>query len=368
LLDIARRVFGRDVRNRQTHLRQNTHASTLAQPMRALVVTNMYPTAARPALGRFVHDQVEALRRIDGVEVELFAFPPGLRSYPRAAFTLRRRFGDERFDVVHAHFGLTAWPALALRGAPHVVTFHGTDLAHRRSGRLSRAVLRFVDLAATVSASLARERIAGVGVRRRVAVLPCGVDLERFRPLPRTEARTQLGLDPDRPCLLFPADPARAEKRFERARALAGDVPLLTLGDVHPDEVPLWVNAANAVLVPSEREGFGLAALEALACDVPVLATPVGVAPLALDGIAGAYCGAFDERAWGDVLLPHLAEADPRVEGRARAALFSAQRMAERVVVAWHAVAAESSGTGRTRGYTRRRGAFRAGNSASSHR
>jgi len=333
--------------------------------MRALVVTNMWPTDARPALGRFVHDQVEALRRIEGVEVEVFAFAPGLRSYPRAARELRRRYRGEHFDVIHAHFGLTAWPALALRGAPHVVTFHGTDLAHPRSGRLSRAALPFVDLAATVSASLARERLAGAGTRRRVAVLPCGVDLERFRPLPRAEARARLGLDPDAPCLLFPADPGRAEKRFDRARAVAGDVPLLTLGDVHPDEVPLWVNAANAVLVPSEREGFGLAVLEALACDVPVLATSAGIAPLALEGIAGAHCSAFDEQAWRSALAPHLAVANPRVAGRARAALFSAERMAERVLVAWRAIAAESGETGRAHGYTRRRGAVRAGNSAS---
>ncbi|HEX7292788.1 MAG TPA: glycosyltransferase family 4 protein [Conexibacter sp.] len=336
--------------------------------MRALVVTNMWPTSARPALGRFVLDQVEALRRIDGVDVELFAFPPGVRSYPRAARDLRRRWGGERFDVIHAHFGLTAWPALALRGAPHVVTFHGTDLAHPRSGRLSRAALRLVDLAATVSASLARERLPGAGTRRRVAVLPCGVDLRRFRPLPRAEARARLGLDPDAPCLLFPADPARAEKRFDRARAAAGEVPLLTLGDVHPDEVPLWVNAANAVLVPSEREGFGLAVLEALACDVPVLATPVGIAPLALDGIAGAHCGAFEPDAWRRALAPHLADADARVAGRARAELFSAERMAERVVVAWRGIAAESRGMSGSRGYTRRRGAVRAGNSASPDR
>ncbi|HEX4807030.1 MAG TPA: glycosyltransferase [Conexibacter sp.] len=336
--------------------------------MRALVVTNMHPTAARPALGRFVADQVAALRRVDGVEVELFAFPPGLRSYPRAARALRRRYRGERFDVVHAHFGLTAWPALALRGAPHAVTFHGTDLAHPRSGRLSRAALRFVDLAATVSASLARERIAGAGVRRRVAVLPCGVDLTRFRPLPRAEARARLGLDPDAPCLLFPADPTRREKRADRARELAGETRLLTLGDVHPDEVPLWVNAANAVLIPSEREGFGLAVLEALACDVPVLATPVGVAPLALAGIAGTHCGPYDLAAWRTALAPHLAAADPRVAGRARAELFSAHRMAERVVVAWRSLAAERGGTGRAPGYTRRRGAVRAGSTASPDR
>ena len=321
--------------------------------MRALVVTNMYPTPARPALGRFVADQVAALRRIEGVDVELFAFPPGLRSYPQAARALRRRFRDERFDVVHAHFGLTAWPALAVRGAPHVVTFHGTDLAHPRSGPLSHAALPFTTLAAAVSASLAR-RIPGAGSGRRVAVLPCGVDLQRFRPLPRVEARARLGLDPVRPLLLLPADPARAEKRFDRASALATacDAELRALVNVDPEEVPYWVNAANAIVIPSEREGFGLAVLEALACDVAVLATPVGIAPLALEGIAGAHCGAFDLDAWRAALAPHLAAEDPRIAGRARAELFSAERMAARVAVAWRAIAAEAGGTERAPGYT----------------
>jgi glycosyltransferase involved in cell wall biosynthesis len=324
--------------------------------MRALVVTNMYPTAARPALGRFVQDQVEALRRLDGVEVELFAFPPGLRSYPRAARELRRRYRRERFDVVHSHFGLTAWPAQVLRGVPHVVTFHGTDLAHPRSGRLSRAVARRVDLAATVSASLA-ELLPGAGATRRVAVLPCGVDLGRFRPLARAEARTRLGLDPDGRYLLFPASAARPEKRVDRAQAVAGDATLLTLTDVPPDEVPLWVNAANAVVVPSEREGFGLATLEALACDVPVVATPVGVHPLALDGVEGAHCGPFDASRWRAALAPHLVASDPRIAGRDRAELFSAERMAERVALAWRSLAAEAAGATGGRGYTRRLGA-----------
>ncbi len=94
---------------------------------------------------------------------------------------------------------------------------------------------------------------------------------------------------------------------------------LLALRDVDPEEVPLWVNAANAVLVTSEREGFGLAVLEALACDVPVLATDVGIAPEALRGVEGSYCGAFDLLTWRAALAPHLKEADPRIQGRARA-------------------------------------------------
>ncbi len=102
-----------------------------------------------------------------------------------------------------------------------------------------------------------------------------------------------------------------------------------------PEQVPLWINAANAVLVPSEREGFGLAALEALACDVPVLATPVGIHREALDGVAGTLCAPFDAEVWRAALAPHVAAADPRVEGRARAETWSTDRMALGVIEAW---------------------------------
>jgi len=300
--------------------------------MRALIVTNMWPSASEPALGSFVRDQVDALRELDGVEIEVFAFPPG--GYRPAARELRRRYRRGEFDIVHAHFGLTAWPALALRGTKHAVTLHGTDLRHPRSKRVTRAALPFLDLVATVSPELARE-VPGAGGRRRVAVLPCGVDLDRFAPIPRAEARQRLGLPPDEPCLLFPADPARPSKRFDRAQEIADGTRLLTLGRVHPFEVPIYVNAANAVLVPSDQEGFGLAVLEALACDVPVLATPLGIHPTALDGLEGTLCAPYDRATWGAALQPHLTTHDPRVDGRPRAELWSARRMARRVLRAW---------------------------------
>jgi glycosyltransferase involved in cell wall biosynthesis len=307
--------------------------------VRALVVTNMYPTPERPALGSFVRDQVEALRRRDDVEVELFAFAPGLRAYPRAARELRRRYRGRRFDVVHAHFGLTAWPAVAARLGPVVVTLHGNDLFHPRSNLLTRAILPRVALPAAVSREFSG-LLPGAGVTRRVAVLPVGIDVERFRPIPRREARERLGLDPAGPYLLFPHDPARPLKRFDRAQEAAGETRLLTMGNVPPGEVPYWINACNAVLVPSAAEGFGLSVIEALACGVPAFGTPVGIHPVALSGIAGAFCAPWDRDAWRAALAPVLASDDPRVDGRERAELFSADRMAARVVAAWRDVAA----------------------------
>ncbi|MGA8719784.1 MAG: glycosyltransferase [Solirubrobacteraceae bacterium] len=313
-------------------------ATLAAPPMRALIVTNMYPTAARPALGSFVRDQVEALRRIEGIDLDVFAFAPGGGSaYARAGTDLIRRHRHDRFDVVHAHYGLTAWPAFAARGKVRAVTLHGTDLADRRARPVTLAALPFVDLVAAVSEPLANE-IPRWAVRGRRAVLPVGVDVARFRPIPRAEARAALGLDPDGPYLLFPSDPRRPEKRYDRALAVSDGVPLLTLGQVEAAKVPLYVNAANAVLVPSEREGFGLAVLEALACDVPALATPVGIHRAALTDVAGTYCGPFDEAAWRTALAPHIATADPRIHGRARAEEFSTDRMAAKLLDAWRSL------------------------------
>jgi teichuronic acid biosynthesis glycosyltransferase TuaC len=289
--------------------------------------------------------------------VELHEFAPGARALTAAAFELPQRYGTRipygtrmlptrrratprlaapRFDVVHAHFGLTAWPTLAIPTQVRALTVHGTDVRHPRTRLATAAVLALMDVLGAASAPLAQE-LPGRSARRRALVLPCGVDMERFRPLPRAFARSQLGLDPARAYVLFAADPARLEKRHDHARELtsAVGVELLTLGGVDPERVPLWVNAANAVLVPSAREGFGLAVLEALACDVPVLATPVGIHGEALAQVDGTLCAPFELAGWRAALEPHLLNPDPRVDGRASAARFSAEAMAAQVADAW---------------------------------
>lgn len=311
--------------------------------MRVLVVTNFEPDAGAPQRGRWVRDQVAELRRL-GLEVELFGFPPGAGNYLPAAVRLRRRLRRERFDLVHAHYGLAAWCGVLAGARPLVVTFHGTDVRHPLVGHLSRRLARRADLVAAVSRALfaPEDGRAGLPPVPGAAVLPCGPDVERFRPLPRAEARRSLGLDPGGRYLLFPANPGRPEKRADRAAELAAlaGAELLTGGAIDPDEMPLWFNAANAVLVTSEYEGFGLVCVEALACEVPVLSTPVGIAPFALAGVAGTLCAPFEASRWTEAVRPHLDDPDPRVDGAARAASLSAARMAERTVEAYRDVLA----------------------------
>jgi glycosyltransferase involved in cell wall biosynthesis len=313
--------------------------------VRVLVVTNFVPDAATPQRGRWVRDQVEEVRR-RGIDVEVFEFPPGKGEYVPATRRLRRLLRREHFDLVHAHYGPPGWCARLAGARPLVVSFHGTDVRHALVGALSRRLAWRVDLVAAVSRTLfgPEDGRPGLPPVPGSAVLPCGPDLGRFQPLARGAARRELGLDPDRPCLFFPADPSRPEKRHDRAVELAEacGAELLSGGSIDPDQMPLWINAANAVLVTSDYEGFGLACLEALACDVPVISTPVGIAPYALGGVRGALCAPFDLEAWIAAARPLLESPDPRVDGAGRTAPLSAARMAERTIVAYRDVLGEA--------------------------
>jgi glycosyltransferase involved in cell wall biosynthesis len=313
------------------------YPDTLAA-VRVLVVTNMTPDAAAPARGSFVRDQVDALRA-EGLDVELFSFPVGKSEYPKAVPAIRRALRGGGFDIVHAHYGLAGWCAALAGARPLVCTFHGTDVRHPIVGRLSRRLAKRLDLIAAASRELFDPFDSRPGLPWRpaqTAVLPCGADLERFKPIPSATARAELGLDPDGRYLLFPAGPSRPMKRHDRAQqvAILADAQLLTGGDIDSERMPLWVNAASAVLVPSEYEGFGLAAVEALACDVPVLSTPVGIAPALLGGLDGCLAAPFDASAWAGLARRHL-DGGGRIAGRARASWFGAEAMARRVVVAY---------------------------------
>lgn len=307
--------------------------------MRVLVVMNFGPDPETPQRGRWVVDQVEALRR-DGLEIDLFTFQPGRENYLPATRAIRKRLRSGDYDLVHAHYGLAGWCARLAGASPLIVTFHGTDVRHRVVGPLSRRLSHHIALTAGASRALFGGEAGRPGLPLapgRNAVLPCGADLSRFEPLARAEARKRLGLDPGARHLFFPADPGRPEKRFDRAREVAdrAGADLLTGGGIDPEEMALWINAASAVLVTSDYEGFGLACIESLACEVPVISTPVGIAPHVLGGLPNSYCAGFDPDRWSDFAAGLLAEDDPRTPGRSRAESLSARRMADRVALAY---------------------------------
>jgi glycosyltransferase involved in cell wall biosynthesis len=310
-----------------------------APTIRVVVVTNMLPSARFPARGTFVASQIEALRRTGAVELEVAAFDAAGKPWRYAVEPLRNLLHRFDADLVHAHYGLSGPAALAAAGRrPVVLTVHGRDCHHPVVRRITAATAGRAAAVVAVSRELAA--LCPFPVAEVIAI---GVDVERFQPIDRRVARDRLGLPLDERFLLFAADPARPEKRHDRARAVVAAVPGVTLrvmqGRPH-SEVPLWHNAADAVLVTSDREGYGLACMEATACDVPVLSTPVGVAPEVLPRVPGSLCAPFDVALWGDHVRRLLSNPDPRVPGRAVAEAQSTDVMAQRVVELYRGVLA----------------------------
>jgi glycosyltransferase involved in cell wall biosynthesis len=133
-------------------------------------------------------------------------------------------------------------------------------------------------------------------MRRRIPgiVIPCGVDLSVFKPYDRDEARTRLRWPKDRHVVLFPFDPARPEKRYDLARAAVEELvqerveaELVTVFNVANGEMPWYYSAADVMLLCSDQEGSPTSVKEALACNLPVVATDVGDVSALLSGVAG---------------------------------------------------------------------------------
>lgn len=153
--------------------------------MRVLVVTNLVPDETTPQRGRWVRDQVAEVRA-RGIEVEEFGFPRGRSNYAPAVRGLRALLRRERFDLVHAHYGLAGWVARLAGARPLLVTFHGTDVRHPIVGPLSRRLAWRADLIAGVSRALFEEEDGRPGLPPvpGAAVLPCGPSWPASPPPP----------------------------------------------------------------------------------------------------------------------------------------------------------------------------------------
>lgn len=333
--------------------------------MRVLVVTNMYPTEQMPHAGPFVAAQVESVRRL-GVDVEVLHLErpeSGRGVYRRLAGRLRRHVAAAQPDLVHAAYGGVMAEAVtrAVRDRPVLVTFHGTDLLGGRGDSVLGTVARRAGVAAS---RLAARRASGVIVvarglcaalpRRldpsRVWVVPNGVDLELFAPRDRGACRKELGWDVTSRHVLFPSAPSRPEKRYALARAAVGrlnggrPVQLHALDRVPHDDVPLMLNAADAIVLTSTHEGSPVVVKEALACGVPIVSVDVGDVRERIDGIAGCHIAEAtpdDLAAKLELALAHTAPID----ARERVEELSLERTALKVREVYLELAGASGGT-----------------------
>lgn len=240
----------------------------------------------------FIKSQGESLIKT-GVELEYFTIKgKGIGGYAKAILNLRRQLKKKKVALIHAHFGLCGWVAqLARRREKLVVSFMGDDIVG--SNHHGGGIKPFSRFIAKINVFLAKRFYDYIIVKSeemldkcatissRFQVIPNGVDLDRFFPVAQKEAKMKLGLSLSNKYLIFVADPARIEKNFCLAEAafIISEIPdtiLLQIYAKSVEDLPLYYNAADLLLLTSFHEGSPNVIKEAMACNCPIVATDVG--------------------------------------------------------------------------------------------
>jgi glycosyltransferase involved in cell wall biosynthesis len=318
--------------------------------MKVLVLTTSYPRDGADVAGHFVRDSVEAARAA-GVEVEVVSpasfrhfgiayghgiagnlrrrpwlallLPAFLLSFARAARRVARGA-----DLVHAHWLPSALVALATR-RPYVVQLWGTDVQlARKAPWLFRPLLRRA-LAAVAASEFLAQAARELGARA-VTVVP---------PVVRIPEHVRAAAEPPHVLYVGRLSAEKGILEFLAAtdglpRVIVGDGPLRdrvpeAVGFVAPGEVGGYYERAAVVCVPSRREGFGLAAREAMAYGRPVVATAVG----GLVDVSGVLVPPGDVVALREAIERLLADAELRARvGAAAREAIRAHRGGEALV------------------------------------
>jgi len=337
---------------------------------------DMPPFAVREEFGyRTVHIPAGPRAAVDRRELfqHLPEFLAGMREYV-----------EERalsYDLIHSHYWLSGWVARELAadwGVPAIHMFHTLGRMKERAGSpqglqgaeeraaVEQEILQWADriVAAT---PLDRQQMLDLyeADASRIVVIPCGVNLELFRPLDRCAARKELGLPADRRMLLFVGRldpvkgldvlleamceltrmmrPCRAQDlslaviggdREDHLEALMTDLSCLTdirhelgldelvvfVGSRSQEVLPFYYSAADVCVMPSLYESFGMVALEAMACGTPVIASRVGGLTYTVrDGETGFLVPERDPKALAEKLKLLLGQDELREEMGRRA-------------------------------------------------
>jgi len=283
---------------------------------------------------------------------------------------------SQPIDIVHAHYAVPHATAAHLaremlargpnaRPPRTVATLHGTDITLVGGGYAAVVgyAIEHADRVTAVSASLRDDTVRTLGITRAIDVIPNFLDCSEWRPRPDPDLRARIRGSHQGAAIVTHVSNFRPVKRvavvldvFRRVLEQKNAV-LVMVGD-GPDRAPLerqvdalglhdrvkfvgeqhdlvaWLSSSDVFLLPSSQESFGLAALEAMACEVPVVASRVGGLPEVIeDGRTGYLCplDAIDQMAARVVNLLGD-EARRTLIGRAGAEHVRAQFCASRIV------------------------------------
>jgi teichuronic acid biosynthesis glycosyltransferase TuaC len=340
-----------------------------------LMVTNAWPHAERPTQGTFV------LHTVDGIveqgvrcDVLLIRGYRGLYVYLLGCVLMLMLSVTSRgkYRIIHCHGGETALVARFFLSVPVLASYLGTDILGPKEGRMSERVKCYVRskvlrahallMDGTTTKSSEMEELLPQRARLRNWVIPDGVDRTQFSPGDRNEARLQLGWSLDEIAVISVGRRVPVKRLWlaECATKLAAqNLPSLrwrALSDVSPKDMPLCYRAADCLIHTSASEGSPNAIKEALACDLPVVATPAGDIPDLLRGVVpSAVCDAEPEKLAHEIV--RCTSGLRRSNGRDRTSHLGLEEVARQTLETYGSLGVQVEPTGASNRPATKRGA-----------
>lgn len=229
-------------------------------------------------IGAVVSNQAEALMQ-KGMSVTFFPIKgKGWFSYLKHAFLLRKFLRKNSFDIIHAHYSLSAFTATLAGCKPLVVSLMGSDA---QAGKITSSLIRFFYKKRWAKLIVKSASMMEQLKLKDAEIIPNGVDISFFKPFDDSGLKSKFGFSTDKQTILFLADPAREAKNFslaERAFKMLNDanIELQIRYNIPKEEVQQIINAADTILLTSLWEGSPNVIKESMACNKPIVATNVG--------------------------------------------------------------------------------------------
>ena len=264
--------------------------------MKVLQITNNYPTDNFPAFGIFVKEQIDSLT-IQGASNDVFFIngrKNGKKAYITAVFKLRKYLRDNKYDLIHCHHSFSGL-VLLLSGK---IFQSKTVLSYQSDPVNEGGVFFFKILNLFFDCIILKNRAPEMRYPKTV-YLPNGVNIEFFNPMDKAQCRKQLGLDENKKYIIFlDSYKDRTFKRVDRfnevirilkEKYFRSDIEPLILTNVDRRLIPKYFCASELHLLTSDFEGSPNSVKECLACNVPVVSTPVGNVSELIGDVAGCY-------------------------------------------------------------------------------
>jgi glycosyltransferase involved in cell wall biosynthesis len=269
----------------------------------------------------FVYEQTLALRE-EGIEVEIFPIlGKGVIGYVKAAIKLNSFLKIEKFDIIHAHYVLSALITIFQVKVPVIVTFIGNDINEHKLRLLSRlTVLRTAKAIIFVTAKL--QKLSRC--KKKSVVIQYGLNLDRFFPINKKEARNQLQWSENKKYILFASKFDRIEKNAQLAfdalnilKQQGLDCILIEFNRIKPEDLIFFYNASDVFLLTSLFEGSPQSLKEAMACNCPIVSTNVGDVEWVVGKTEGCYIASYDPLEVADK-IKYSIEFGKKTSGRKR--------------------------------------------------